>query len=130
MVAFHQRIGLHLESSVLADEFEFGFMESIETQFEEITVTEAEGASEQAADFSVDAFHFCAGEPGLVIAKDPLGMAKEGLRHGVKLPDAAGFCLGNTIGAGISRPQEFVFLVSQSSPSSFLEQVGTLQRLH
>ena len=35
---------LHLESTVLADEFEFGFMESIEAQFEEVLVTEAEGA--------------------------------------------------------------------------------------
>ena len=37
---------LHLESSVLADEFEFGFMESVEAQFEEVLVTEAEGAGE------------------------------------------------------------------------------------
>ena len=56
---------LHLESSVLADKFEFGFMEGIETQFEEIMITEAEGAGEQAADFSVDALHFSAGEPCL-----------------------------------------------------------------
>src|SRR6267142_1104941 len=55
------RKSLHLESSVLADKFEFGFMESIETQFEEIMVAEAEGAGEQAADFSVDAFHFSTG---------------------------------------------------------------------
>ena len=39
-------IRLHLESSVLADEFEFGFMESVEAQFEEVLVTEAEGAGE------------------------------------------------------------------------------------
>jgi hypothetical protein len=39
----------------LADEFEFSFMESVETQFEEILVAEAEGAGEQAAAFSVDA---------------------------------------------------------------------------
>ena len=44
-------------------------MESVETQFEEILVAEAEGAGEQAADFSVDALHFSTGEPGLVIAQ-------------------------------------------------------------
>ena len=60
---------LHLESSVLADKFEFGFMEGIETQFEEIMITEAEGAGEQAADFSVDALHFSAGEPCFVVAQ-------------------------------------------------------------
>jgi hypothetical protein len=38
-----------LRSTVLADEFEFGFMEGVETQFEEIMITEAEGAGEQAA---------------------------------------------------------------------------------
>ena len=59
---------LHLESTVLADKFEFGFMESVETQFEEILVAEAEGTGEQAADFSVDTFHFSTGEPGFVIA--------------------------------------------------------------
>jgi hypothetical protein len=89
-----RRKQLQLESSVLADKFEFGFMESVETQFEEIMVAEAEGAGEQAADFSVDAFHPSTGEPGLVIAQDALGMAKEGLRHSFKLPDAAGSCLG------------------------------------
>ena len=40
-------------------------MESVEAQFEEILVTEAEGAGEHAANFSVDAFHPSAGEPGL-----------------------------------------------------------------
>ena len=50
------RNGLHLESTVLADKFEFGFMEGVETQFEEIMVAETEGAGEQATDFSVDAF--------------------------------------------------------------------------
>ena len=35
---------LHLESSVLADKFEFRFVESVEAQFEEILVAEAEGA--------------------------------------------------------------------------------------
>ena len=30
---------LHLDSTVLADEFEFGFMESVEAQFEEVLVT-------------------------------------------------------------------------------------------
>ena len=63
----------NLESSVLADEFEFSLMESVETQFEEILVAEPEDAGEQAADFSVDAL--CA------IA--------------FKLPDAAGFCLAH-----------------------------------
>ena len=62
------RFSLHLESTVLADKFEFGFMESVETQFEEILVAEAEGTGEQAADFSVDTFHFSTGEPGFVIA--------------------------------------------------------------
>jgi hypothetical protein len=33
-------------------------MEGIETQFEKILVTEAEGAGEQASDFSGDAFFF------------------------------------------------------------------------
>ena len=42
----NQIFSLHLESSVLADEFEFGFMESVEAQFEEVLVTEAEGAGE------------------------------------------------------------------------------------
>jgi len=78
---------LHLESFVLADEFEFGFMEGVETQFEEIMIAEAESAGEQAADFSVDAFHFSTREPGLVIAQDSLGMANEGLRHSLELPD-------------------------------------------
>ena len=55
---------------MLSDKREFGFMESVETQFEEIMVAEAEGAGEQAADFSVDAFHLSTGEPGLIIAKD------------------------------------------------------------
>ena len=45
---------LHLESSVLADKFEFAFIESVETQFEEIMVAEAKGAGEQAADFPVE----------------------------------------------------------------------------
>ena len=67
---------LHLESSVLADEFEFGFMESVEAQFEEVLVTEAEGAGEQATDFSVDAFHFSTGQPGSVVAQYALSMAK------------------------------------------------------
>ena len=85
--------GLHLESSVLADKFEFGFMESVETKFEEILVAETEGAGEQAADFSVDALHFSAGEPCFVVAQYTLGMAKQGYCHGLELPDAAGFCL-------------------------------------
>ena len=116
---------LHLESSVLADKFEFGFMEGIETQFEEIMVAEAESAGEQSTDFSVDAFHLSAGEPGLVIAKDPLGMAKEGLRHSFKLPDTAGFCLGAPF-AQESPGLASVFLLPQLS-ELFLEQVGTLQ---
>jgi len=69
-------------------------VESIETQFEEILVTEAEGAGEQAADFSVDAFHPSTGEPGFVIAQDSLGMTKKGLGDRMELPDAAGFRLG------------------------------------
>ena len=81
---------LHLESSVLADKFEFAFIESVETQFEEIMVAEAKGAGEQAADFPVDAFHLSTGEPGFVVAQDALGMAKEGCRHSLELPDAAG----------------------------------------
>jgi hypothetical protein len=50
---------LYLEGSALADKFEFGFMESLKTQFEEILVTE-EGVGEQATDISVHAFH-CSG---------------------------------------------------------------------
>jgi hypothetical protein len=69
-------------------------MKGVETQFEEILVAEAEGAGEQAANFSVDAFHPSAGEPGFVVAQDSLGMAKEGLGHRMELSDAAGFCLG------------------------------------
>ena len=44
----HSALGdyFRLISSVLADEFEFGFMESVEAQFEEVLVTEAEGAGE------------------------------------------------------------------------------------
>jgi hypothetical protein len=34
-------------------------------------VTEAEGAGEKAANFSVDAFHFPASEPGLVMSNRP-----------------------------------------------------------
>ena len=102
-------------------------MESVEAQFEEITVSEAEGAGEQAADFSVDAFHLCTGEPGLVKAQDPLGMAKEGLRHRLELPDAAGFCL-RALFAQESPGLAPVFLLPEFS-ELFLEQVGTLQRL-
>ena len=102
-------------------------MEGVETQFKEILVAKAEGAGEQAADFSVDAFHFSAGEPGPVIAKDPLGMAKEGLRHGMELPDAAGFCLGTPFAQeppGLAS----VFLLPEFA-EFFLEQVSALQRL-
>ena len=45
-----RQISLHLKSSVLADEFEIGFMESVETQFEEVLVKE-EGAGEQGRGF-------------------------------------------------------------------------------
>jgi hypothetical protein len=36
---------LHPKSPALADKFEFGFMESVETHFEEILVTEAKATS-------------------------------------------------------------------------------------
>ena len=100
-------------------------MESIEAQFEEILVTEAEGAGEQAANFSIDAFHPSAGEPGFVVAQDSLGMAKEGLGHRMELSDAAGFCLGAPF-AQESPGLASVFLLPQLS-ELFLEQVGTLQ---
>jgi hypothetical protein len=61
-------------------------------------VAEAESAGEQAADFSVDAFHFSTGQPGFVVAQYALSMAKQGFRHGSELPDAAGFCLGAPAG--------------------------------
>ena len=51
-------------------------MKSIETEFEEILVAEAEGAGKEAADFPVDALHFPAGEPGLVVSQDAFGMAQ------------------------------------------------------
>jgi hypothetical protein len=54
--------GLLLESFVLADKIELSFMESVETQFQKVLVAEAEGAGEQATDFSVDAFHFSTGQ--------------------------------------------------------------------
>ena len=122
---FQQSQQLHLESSVLADKFEFGFMESIETQFEEIMVAEAKGAGEQAADFSVDTFHFSTGEPRLVIAQDALGMAKEGLRHSLKLPDAASFCLRAPF---TQNPRPRARLLCQNS-RFLLEQVSELQGL-
>ena len=120
--------GLHLESSVLADKFEFGFMESIETQFEEIMVAEAKGVGEQAADFSVDTFHFSTGEPGLVIAQDPLGVAKEGLRHSLKLPDAAGFCLRAPFAK--KSPGLASVLLLPEFCEFLLEQISALQKAH
>jgi hypothetical protein len=108
-------------------------MESVEAEFEEILVTEAEGAGEQAADFAVDAFHFSAGEPGFVIAQDPLGMAKEGLGHRMELPDAAGFCLGAPFAqeppgrTSIFLLPEFSELfLENSSPVVVLSHRGTL----
>jgi hypothetical protein len=66
---------LHPKSFGLADEFELGFMESVEAQLEKIGVAKIEGAGEQAADFSVDSLHPPAGKSGLVEAQDSLGMA-------------------------------------------------------
>src|SRR6478672_1505790 len=121
------KTSLHLKSTVLADKFEFGFMESVETQFEEILVAEAEGTGEQAADFSVDTFHFSTGEPGFVIAQHALGVAKQGYRHSLKLPDAAGFCLRAPFAQeppGLAS----VFLLPEFC-EFLLEQVSALQGL-
>ena len=46
LLSFSHFSRLHLKSSVLVDKFEFA-LEGIETQFEEILVTEAEGTGEQ-----------------------------------------------------------------------------------
>jgi hypothetical protein len=81
-------------------------------------VTKAEGAGEQTTDFSVDAFHFSTAQPGFVVAQYALSMAKQGSRHGLELPDAAGFCLG----APFAQERQALrpSLCSQSSASSSL----------
>jgi len=69
-------------------------MESVETQFEEVMVTVAEGAGEQAADFSVDAFHFFRRSARFYRSLGHPWHGEVGYRHGLELPDPAGFCFG------------------------------------